>query len=229
VYGPGAELTLQLLKPVSVQGPGTEPELQPVRDEEELNAMVRAQPFQTIAQKPPKPSDMTNLMFIGTQEQLERAFHEAGWATAHELNAQSAIETVRAISELRGYKEAPMSILLLEGKPPDLVFQKQLNTFAMRHHLRVWKRPATFHDAPVWVSSATHDIGIDFSQKDMTFIHLIDPKIDRERAKVVTDLVATGRVRSVALVERPAVPKESMNATGDKLETDGQMAVLLLQ
>lgn len=229
IYSPGAELTMQLLKPVSIPGPGVEPALLPVKDEEELNTMVRAQPFQTIAQKPPKPSDMTNLMFIGTQEQLERAFHEAGWATAHTLNAQSAIETVRAISELRGYKEAPMSILLLDGKAPDLVFQKQLNTFAMRHHLRVWKRPTSFHDAPVWVSSATHDIGIDFSQKDMTFIHLIDPKIDRERAKVVTDLVATGRVRSVALVERPAVPKESMNATGDKLETDGQMAVLLLQ
>lgn len=229
VYEPGVELTVKLLDPVNVAGAGTKPELEPVRNGEELTALVNRQPFQTTAQKPPKPSDITNLMFIGSQEQLERAFKEAGWASAHELNAQSAIETVRAVAELRGYKEAPMSILLLDGKTPDMVFQKQLNTFAMRHHLRVWRRPETFHDAPVWVSAATHDIGIDFSQKDLTFIHLIDPQIDRERAKVVTDLVAAGRVRSVALVERPDVPKESMNATGDKIETDGAMAVMILQ
>jgi hypothetical protein len=30
-------------------------------------------------------------------------------------------------------------------------------------------------------------------------------------------------------VERPDVPKESMNATGDKIETDGAMAVMILQ
>jgi hypothetical protein len=229
VYEPGAELTIRLLEPANVAAAGTEPHLEPVAHEEDMVALVNRQPFQTTAQKPPKPSDITNLMFIGSQPQLEAAFKQAGWSSAHELNAQSAIETVRAVAELRGYKEAPMSILLLEGKAPDLVFQKQLNTFAMRHHLRVWRRPETFHGAPVWVSAATHDIGIDFSQQDLTFIHLIDPKIDRERAKVITDLVATGRARSVALVDRPAVPKESMNATGDKIETDGAMAVLILR
>jgi hypothetical protein len=229
VYEPGAELTIKLLEPVAIEETGAEPDLEAVANEDNLIALVNRQAFQTTAQKPPKPSDITNLMFIGSQSQLEAAFRQAGWSSAHELNAQSAIETVRAVAELRGYKEAPMSILLLEGKPPDLVFQKQLNTFAMRHHLRVWRRPETFQGAPVWVSAATHDIGIDFSQQDLTFIHLIDPEIDRERAKVVTDLVGTGRVRSVALVDRPAVPKQSMNATGDKIETDGAMAVIVLR
>jgi hypothetical protein len=34
-------------------------------------------------------------------------------------------------------------------------------------------------------------------------------------------------VRSLALVDRPDVPTESSNATGDVLNTDGRMAVLL--
>src|SRR5262249_11311604 len=142
---------------------------------------------------------------------------------------QSKLETFRAIAEQRGYREAPVSTLLLEGNPPDLVFQKQLNTFAQRHHLRVWKRPGSFRDRPVWVVAATHDIGIEFSQENRTFIHKIDPQIDRERAKVVNDLVLTGLVEGLALVARPSVPNQSQNATGDALETDGQIAVLLLR
>jgi hypothetical protein len=32
----------------------------------------------------------------------------------------------------------------------------------------------------------------------------------------------------VALVERPGVPQHGRNATGDSVETDGMMAVLIL-
>ncbi len=105
-------------------------------------------------------------------------------------------------------------------------FQKQNNTFAQRHHLRIWHRPDTFDDKEVWVCAATHDIAIDFSPEDRTFIHRIDPQIDRERAKVVNDLMFTGRVRGMSLVSRSDVPKDAYNATGDQLITDGRMAVL---
>jgi hypothetical protein len=79
----------------------------------------------------------------------------------------------------------------------------------------------------VWVCAATHDTGIDFSAEDRTFIHKVDSQIDRERTKVLNDLLLTGQVRSFVLVDRPAVPRGSANATGDKLITDGKMAVLL--
>jgi hypothetical protein len=36
-------------------------------------------------------------------------------------------------------------------------------------------------------------------------------------------------VRSIALVGRPAIPQNATNATGDRIETDGSMAVLLMQ
>jgi hypothetical protein len=229
-YAPGVEMTVRLTEPLNVTPPANAgPQLEPINDEADLATLVTSQPFQTTAEKPPKPSDVTNLMFVGTREQLEKAFQEAGWSSAAALSAQSKLETFRAIAELRGYKEAPVSILLLDGQPPEMVFQKQNNTFAQRHHLRIWARPTTFNDVPVWVCAATHDTGIDFSPENRTFIHKIDSQIDRERAKVVNDLLLTGKVRSLALVDRPAVPKKSENATGDALETDGAMAVLILK
>jgi hypothetical protein len=133
------------------------------------------------------------------------------------------------VVEDRGYSEAPVSVLLLDGKPPDLVFEKTLNTFARRHHLRIWRRPASFRGKPLWAVAATHDIGIDFSAADRTFIHRIDPQIDQERDKVVNDLLFAGHVEAFDLVERPAVPRQGRNATGDSLETDGRIAILLLK
>ena len=82
---------------------------------------------------------------------------------------------------------------------------------------------------PVWVCAATHDTGIDFSEENHTFIHKIDPQIDRERAKVVNDLLLTGMVESLAVVDRPKVPTKSRNATGDELITDGRQAVVILK
>ncbi len=231
-YDVGVDLSLKLTAALELKGPsgpGPAAKLAPIIDEDGLADLVARQPFQTVAQNPPKPSDITNIMLIGTLEQVRKAFNEAGWSSAAALSSQAKLETFRAIAEQRGYKEAPVSVLLLQGRPPDVVFEKLTNTFAQRHHLRVWMRPDTFGEEPVWVIAATHDTGIDFSQENRTFIHKIDSRIDHERAKVVNDLLFTGRVKSVALVERPEAPRQGKNATGDNVETDGKMAVLLLQ
>jgi hypothetical protein len=231
-YDAGVDMTLKLTAALALKGPsdpGPAAKLTAISNENALVSLVTRQPFQTWAEKPSKPSDITNIMLIGTAEQVQKAFADAGWSNAAGLSTQAKLETFRAIAEQRGYKEAPVSVLLLENKPPDLVFEKLTNTFAQRHHLRVWRRPDTFEGLPVWAIAATHDTGIDFSQENRTFIHKIDPQIDRERAKVVNDLIFGGHVRSVALVDRPAVPQHGQNATGDNLETDAKMAVLVLQ
>jgi hypothetical protein len=228
-YGPGVEMTLKLTKPLQPKSPSASLDsyAHPIQPEGDLSVLVNTQPFQTVADKPPRPSDITNLMFLGLQADLEHAFAQAGWAAASELDTKAKVETIRALVENRGYGEAPVSVLLLEQQRPDMVFEKLNNTFASRHHLRVWKRPGAFGSRDIWVCAATHDIGIDFSPKDRTFIHKIDSQIDRERAKVVCDLMFTGLVKGLSLVDRPAVPLNSSNATGDKLITDGKMAVLL--
>jgi hypothetical protein len=225
-YEPGVEMIIELTKPLTWTATVSGLNVRGIEPADELSRLVNSQPFRTIAEKPPRPSDMTNLMFLGSEQDIVNAFQKAGWSTAAQLNSKSKLETFRAMAEQRGYQEAPMSTLLLEGRPPDLVFQKQNNTFAARHHLRIWRRPARFHGQEVWICSATHDIGIAFSEEDRTFIHKVDTQIDRERAKVVSDLLFTGLVQGIALVDRPDVPTKLFNATGDALETDGKMAVI---
>lgn len=230
-YDPGAEVDLKLTAPLDWQGPSAGPEsrLDPFPNEAALADLVNREPFRTAAQSPPRASDITNVMFIGTEGQLRAAFEKAGWSLAARLNAESKLETARALIEDRGYREGPMSILTLNGDPPALQYQKGNNTFASRHHLRIFRRPETFDGKPVWVCSSTHDTNIVFSERDRTFIHKIDSNIDKERAKVVNDLLGSGLVRSLALVDRPAIPHDATNATGDALQTDGRMAVLLFR
>lgn len=231
-YDAGVEMDLKLTAALTLTGappPGPDAALQPVPDSRALIDLVNRQPFQSRAQKPPKESDITTLMLIGAQEQVQAAFAAAGWSQASKLGEKSKFETLRAIAEDRGYSEAPVSILYLEGRPPDLVFEKTNNTFSKRHHLRIWLRPDQYHGRPVWVCAATHDTGIDFSAEDRTFIHKIDSQIDLERSKVVNDLLLTGKVQSLLMVDRPNVPRNGQNATGDNLTTDGRMAVLILQ
>ena len=231
-FPPGVEMTLRLAEPVTLppdQTPAPRPGARPFTDRASLAELVSREPFQTVAQRPPKPSDITNLLLVASEDALRRAFTEAGWSGAAGLNPLSKLETLRALVEDRGYSEAPVSVLLLEGKPPDLVFEKTLNTFARRHHLRIWRRPVSFHGKTVWAVAATHDIGIDFSEAERTFIHRVDSQIDDERGKVVNDLLFAGQVEAFDLVERPAVPRQVRNATGDNLETDGRIAILELR
>ena len=109
-----------------------------------LAALVKSEPSRTVAQNPPEPSDITNIMLIGTQQEVQSAFEEAGWFPAAALSRSSKLETARALIEDRGYNEAPMSILYLDGRPPDLALQKQNDTFAMRHHIRIWRTQQMF-------------------------------------------------------------------------------------
>jgi hypothetical protein len=231
-YDAGVEMTLQLTAPAVLKAPGGSGplgKLEPVANRAALAALAAAQPFQTVAEKPPKNSDLTNLMLIGDRQQVEQAFAEAGWHAASSLNLAGKFGTVEALAEDKGYDEAPVSVLLLEGKPPDMVFEKLNNTFARRHHLRIWLRPDRYEGRPVWVVAATHDLGISFSEANRTFIHRIDSSIDHERDKVTNDLIYAGHVTSMLLVDRSAIPQHAQNATGDNLATDGKIAVLLLQ
>jgi hypothetical protein len=225
-YEPGVEMTVELTQPLHWRETAPPPAVRAIAPADRLAELVNREPARTVALKPPSPSDTTNIMYIGSREQIEAAFKAAGWNPAANLGKVSEFETFRAMAEDRGYKEGPVSVLMLDGRPPDLVFEKVNDTFNARHHLRIWYRPETFNGEDVWVCAATHDIGIAFSDRDYTFIHKVDPEIDKERAKVVSDLLFTGKVRGLALVERPNAPATGQNATGDDFKTDGRMAVL---
>ena len=227
----GAELDLKLLAPVAAPDVSTPP-MPPVAEDpeaqRELASLVRALPYRTMTRGSYKPSDLTNLIFLGDPDALERAFKAAGWVRADHLNTVTGFMTMRSIAEDQGYQAAPMSTLLLDEQRPDLTISKTLNTFSKRHHARIWFRSETWNGLPVMTASSTQDTGIEMSRKNRTFIHVIDTLIDNERAKIVDDLVFTGCVDAAELMPRPWVPLDARNATKESLVTDGRVAILKL-
>lgn len=192
-----------------------------------LKTLVAAAPIRVYT-KDNKPSDLTNLMFIGSQQQLVAAFQESGWYEADALGVGSGMKSFQATLRGTGYTKAPVSLLTVNGRPPDLVFQKSLDTFAKRHHIRIWKEPGTYRGREVWIGAATHDLAISNERKGTKWAHRIDPHVDREREWVETDLLYSGTATSYALVDRPHVPKKTANSTGDEILTDGQLSIVEL-
>jgi hypothetical protein len=187
-----------------------------------LRAAVRKLPFRTSSMKSGAPSDITNLLFAGRRAALERAFASAGWVRADVLSAGTAYRALRSWTENQGYGAAHMSTLLLDEREPDYSYSKTLNTFAKRHHVRIWRREETWHGETLWTAASTQDIAISFKGRT----HAIDQHVDNERAKVVNDLILTGCVDGLDLMNRSWVPREATNAIRERLITDGAIAIL---
>ena len=100
----------------------------------------------------------------------------------------------------------PMRPFLLNGEPADMNWQKSLNSYARRDHLRMWEWTDSTSSKTVWLSSSTHDTGAALSLKHHQFVHHISPDIDEERSKVIRDLTAAGCVESVHIIQRRGVP-----------------------
>ena len=228
LYPAGTEMDIEFTSPLitSQVYPSNVPPLTRKPGEGDLGVFVHTVPFRTMTKGSNKPSDLTNLLFIGSPDGLRRAFEAAGWVPTDNLNASSTFQTLKTLSGNETYREAPMSTLLLDERPPILTLSKTTNTFSSRHHLRVFDPALRYGGATVLTSSSTQDIGIAFSRKQKTFIHVIDEYIDNERSKVVNDLTYTGCVDAMSLVPRPWVPHDAYNSTGDRLRTDGAIAVL---
>jgi hypothetical protein len=229
LYHGGTELVLENIRPLitaTVYPPSVLPMENDAAGREQLQSFVKTLPFRTTTKGSNKPSDLTNLVFIGSAASLERALAAAGWLATDDLYAASTFRTVKTLTGNQNYTQAPMSVLLLGERAPLITLSKTTNTFSARHHLRVFPTDQRYDGQTVMTSSSTQDIAIAFSKKQRTFIHVIDQHIDNERSKVINDLMFTGCVESLDMVERPFVPHDAYNSTGDRLLTDGEAAVI---
>jgi hypothetical protein len=231
LYNAGTELTIEFHTPVITAQ--TYPPRVPRMDlsgerQSDFDTLVKALPYRTKTEGTNKVSDITNLIFIGKASSLRRAFEAAGWVPSDELNAASTFQTVKTLTGNQKYTQAPMSTLLLDEQKPLFTLSKTTNTFSSRHHIRVFGTSETWDGKTVLTASSTQDIGIAFSAKQKTFIHVIDQYLDNERSKVTNDLEFTGCVDSIDLAPRSWVPMDAYNSTGDRLRTDGRAAVLVI-
>jgi len=227
-YSPGVELTLRLQAPTPLRPVPPQPEWLAAAAEADLLTFAAGLPRRNNTTSG-IPADLINLLLVGSPNALETAFNEAGWQQAVSLGLQSSLKTFIAAAYQKGYAEAPMSTLLLGVEPPVLKFQKQNNTFAKRHHLRIYPSPTRWPGGEAWLGAATHDTGIGVNRTLNHWYHRIDPEVDREREKVLADLIFAGRVRRFSFVDWPGALPPLVNATGDKLISDGRLLVIWLK
>ncbi len=200
----------------------------PAGDEAALHSLVDSLPYWTYSKRQAQPMDLVNLAYIGTREEISRAFSAAGWIGSRPNSMHAGLKAVRAIVENHALADAPMRMLLLDGAEPDLQLQKSLDTFEKRDHLRVWPRAGEVDGRPVWASAATRDLAAVFSMHPFGFTHQIQDNVDLERDQVVSDLAFTGCVDSVAYVPR----RETVRTSGEEYRkgviTDSRVAVVTL-
>lgn len=229
-YPAGAELTLTLTRPLAA-GTQTEEDDAPRKftDEDRLRVaeIVDGMPYQTSTAQN-RPSDLINVMLVGSHEQVVKAFTMAGWTSARASSFRAGLREIRAVAEERGLRDAPMSELLLNDNESDMSWQKGLNDTAKRHHVRIWKQGETWDGQEIWAAAATRDVDYAYFRPGRLFTHRVAPDVDEERDKIVADLAFTSCVSMSDLWGRPHVPHRTSNATGDLMTTDARIAVIQL-
>ena len=228
-YPEGADLVLVLDQPLDLEASfpsSVSVQLTPAVIEP-VQQMLTDAP-QRVAGMGGKPGDPLNLVMVGTIEEIRQVFNDAGWIEPARKTGVSVYKIVRAMGGDQGYEAAPVSNLHLYGRTQDLAFEKMLNTFTKRHHLRLWRSPIkTAEGREIWVGAATHDIGMDIRPGVVS--HAIDTDLDDERAKVGADLGVTGRVSAIQLVTRADPVTEGKTATGGTWKTDGKLIAVELK
>lgn len=177
------------------------------------------------------PGDMVNFALIGTKEEVEAAYKAAGWVAVDKSVQDAIVNGLLKTLGKEAYVEMPMSTLYLFGRPQDMSFARAdpLMVAAERHHLRVWQTDKTVDGRPLWVGSATHDIGFEKDQRTGGVTHKIDPEIDKERNYLLQSFDAAGVYASAAYVTPSNPMLEARTATGGSFHSDGRIVVMNLK
>lgn len=196
-----------------------------------VNADTFAQIPRRVSDEAKDPGDMVNFALVGTETQVKQAFAAAGWVTVDKSVGDAVLHGLLSTLSHEAYTEMPMSTLYLFGRPQDLSFARgdPLKVAAERHHLRVWQTDQEVAGVPLWVGSATHDIGFERDQRNGKTTHKIDPKIDDERQFLLQSFDATNAFTSAAYVTPTDPLLSARTATGGSFYSDGRIAVMGLK
>lgn len=222
IYFPaGTEMLLQLTADANIPdagAPGGNVPPLSAAEMAEVNQVLAKLPQQRTDRIPNHPSDLINILFLGTRDSIARAFEAAGWTGAQRSSLRSIYRMYHCMVQRMGYSMAPMGQLTLNGVTADAEYQKSLNTFSKRHHVRLWKQGRE----GAWLGAATEDVA--YKLRRMHLTHATDPIIDNERAKVVNDLAYTGCLEGATLMTRDS--SDDTNRREPSIRTDGRVAVL---
>jgi len=134
-YPAGVELTLKLTEHLLVSSPihlGQIPRQLTGAERAGLGRLTAAIPYRTYTPSPGRSSDLTNVLFIGSHDQIVTAFAAAGWTQANPASFRCRMKWVRAVAERGGYRAGPISPLLLP-------FRRQRFVQSVVDFGRIWK------------------------------------------------------------------------------------------
>src|SRR5271167_2194566 len=178
------------------------------------------------------PGDLINFAIVGSQEQVTKAFKDAGWLQADKTNKDAVVSALMATLQKNSYMTVPMSILYLFGRPQDFGYERTdpVLVAAQRHHFRIWNSPLSTPQRTIWVGAGTHDIGIERDQRSANAItHKIDQDVDNERDFIGATLQQAGQVKAMDYMTRANPIKSAKTATGGDIKSDGRVLVIILK
>jgi LssY C-terminus/PAP2 superfamily len=172
-----------------------------------------------------------SLVFVGSEDDIGRAFTRAGWSLADPPTPIRALK--EGIAAMRNLPDptGPATPAFFMDRPQSFTFEKPDTgrpSIRRRHHARLWPTPHCLVPGcrRVWVATASFDVGIELSQRLYLPTHRIDPDLDSERALIVAELVKVGAKREGSVTVLP--PLHGSNAAGDPFWTDGQAVILAM-
>lgn len=156
-----------------------------------------------------------NIIIIGSDSDLLRAFSEAEWQRAQPLGLRSSIALLIDESLNRPDPNAPGLPAFLASEPNDLTFERPtpLGSARERHHLHLWTTPMKVGQFNVWVGTVHLDTTERATELNLPF-HQIDPAVDKERDGLVVDFQKTPCLRrsSVIAVTGPVIGQNSVHS-----------------
>jgi LssY C-terminus len=174
-----------------------------------------------------RDGDMLNLVFVGQQEELQKAFERAGWI---KTDKWKPIFVWHLLWHGSNDARLPMTRLYLFGRAQDYSYAlpEPGAAASRRHHIRIWKTKETIDGTPVWAASATHDIAVEFAKRGHFISHRIDPAVDTERDFVGIELTNTSSVSRQEYLHSPDPVLQALTASGETYNSDGRILLLNL-
>ena len=158
-------------------------------------------------------ADPINIILVGSEESLKKAFVSAGWYEADELTWTTSFKMSLAFIRNTNYFTAPFSHQYLFGRQQDFGFQQPIGKSPRhRHHIRLWaanldpeidltdlKYWLQKHDldpsqATMWVGSGSKDVGFGLTRMTYQISHKVDKNVDEERDYIIATLRSSGQI-----------------------------------
>ncbi len=174
--------------------------------------------------------DPINLLFVGTESGIKRAFEKAGWNGAHPSTPIHGGLGLASSLFNRTYRQGPFMPLFISIGLQDLAFQKVMRKSAgQRHHVRIWRTRHTLPDNNrLWVAAATYEKSFKLSKRPPFVFHHKEPNLDFERDYIATQLTDQGHlgVGEYQLNDPIKRSNPRRDPNGDPYYTDGSAKVI---